>query len=354
MTSAEGVSVEHPLGDRAGADPALVWRTIAGYEFYWAAVAAIELGLFDALVPSPSSAADLGPRLDCDPARLTALCDVLVASGLLVRVGAAPDGAFTLSATASAFLVSDAERSMKNLLLRSPGPWENWPGLASTMRGADPPRPADGTFYAGLVEATFPTQFAAARVLASKMSDARAVLDLGAGAAPWSIAFLETFPRATAVAVDLPEVIPAARNAAALHGVGDRLQLVSGDYWQAAIDKESFDIVILAHVVRAEGPRAPDLIRRAAAFLAADGTLAVADYFVDDDRNGPVNSLLLGLTMMSATPDGRTFTRAEHRAWFADAGLGDIENHQLIPGQEVMTARKPLGPSTQTREESRE
>lgn len=341
MTASEGVNPQSRGGaNLSESNPGLVWQTIAGYQVYWAAVAAVELGLFDALATSMQDPGQLGSRLGCEPERLSSLCDVLVACGLLVRSGQADSLGYGLSETARAFLVSGAERSMKDLLLRSPGPWENWPSLASTLRGADPPQPADGAFYAALVQATFPTQYAAARVLASRMATVSSVLDLGTGAAPWSIALLEAFPEAGAVAVDLPEVTPAAQEAAGRHGVSDRMKLIAGDYWHTHLDSGSFDVVVLAHVLRAEGRRAPDLLRLAAAALAPGGTLVVADYFVDDDRNGPVNSLLLGLTMMTATPEGRTFTRSEHRAWFAAAGLSDVQSHQLTPGQEVMTARK--------------
>jgi len=317
--------------------PAPVWATIAGYQFYWAAVAGVELGVFDALAESPATVAALASRAGCAVSRLRSLADVLVASGLLER---GPDDRYRISDTARAFLVSGAERSMTDLLLRSPGPWQNWPALASTMRGADPPGPADAAFYAALVQATFPTQYAAAKVLASRLPAARAVLDLGAGAAPWSIALLEAFQAARAVAIDLPAVLPAARAEVAEHALGDRFELIAGDYWEVPVDPEGFDVVVLGHILRAEGDRAPGLVSRAAAALAPGGTLVVADYFVDDDRSGPVNSLLLGLTMMAATTEGRTSTRSEHRGWFEAAGLVGVEEHQLIPGQEVMTARK--------------
>lgn len=326
------------VGSAGVADPGPVWATIAGYQFYWAAVAGVQLGVFDALTGSPASPADLASRTGCAPGRVRSLADVLVASGLLSRTTGEE---YAITDTARTFLVSGSDRSMTDLLLRSPGPWQNWPGLAATVQGADPPAPADAPFYAALVRATFPTQYAAATVLASRMPDVASVLDVGAGAAPWSIALLEASPAARATAVDLAEVVPAAGQAATEHGVRDRMELVAGDYWDVPFDPGAFDVVVLGHVLRAEGDRAPDLVARAAAALAPGGTLVVADYFVDDDRRGPVNSLLLGLTMMTATPDGRTSTRSEHRSWFAAAGLTVIEERRLIPGQEVMTARRP-------------
>lgn len=326
----------------AATDPEAVWATIAGYQFYWAAVAGVQLGVFDALAKSPASAAELAANAGCTAARMRGLADVLTASGMVVR---GPLDEYRISETARAFLVSGAERSMTDLLLRSPGPWQNWPQLASTLQGAEPPVPADGAFYAALVRATFPTQYAAAKVLASNIPAATSVLDLGAGAAPWSIAILEAFPAAIAKVVDLPEVLPAAEVAIAAHGLGSRFDMVAGDYWAVPLEAEAFDVVVLGHVLRGEGDRAPALVRRAAEAMAPGGLLVVADYFVDDDRTGPVNSLLLGLTMMSATTGGRTFTRSEHRSWFEEAGLTGVDGIQLTPGQEVMTARKP-GPAS--------
>lgn len=315
-----------------------MWATIAGYQFYWAAVAGVQLGVFDTLAKSPANAAELAASADCAPARMRGLADVLVASGLVTR-GSRDE--YLITETAKAFLVSGAQRSMTDLLLRSPGPWQNWPQLASTIQGADPPVPADGHFYAALVRATFPTQYAAAQVFASRIPTATSVLDLGAGAAPWSIAILEAFPAATAKAVDLPEVLPAAESSMAARGLAGRFELTAGDYWEVPLDAEAFDVVVLGHVLRAEGDRAPELVRRAAGALAPGGLLVVADYFVDDDRAGPMNSLLLGLTMMTATTEGRTSTRSEHRSWLEAAGLTGVDGMQLTPGQEIMTARKP-------------
>ena len=69
--------------------------------------------------------------------------------------------------------------------------------------------------------------------------------------------------------------------------------------------------------------------------------MLVADYFVDDDHRGPLNALLLGATMMAATPNGATFARSDLRTWLVDAGFVDVELRQPYPFQDVMLARKP-------------
>jgi hypothetical protein len=71
----------------------------------------------------------------------------------------------------------------------------------------------------------------------------------------------------------------------------------------------------------------------------------VADYFVDDDRRGPLNALLLGVTMAASVPNAATYTEAEFRGWLIDAGFVDVERSSPVPFQDVLVARKPEEPT---------
>ncbi len=320
------------------ADPGAVWRVINGCSAYFVAVAGVRLGVFDALATGPLDAPALAARCETPAPRLRTLCDALVGIGLLGRDG----DAYVNTLESDAFLVAARPRSMQDLLLHSPGPIENWPALDDTVRGAAPPHVVGGDFYRDLVRATFPTQYAAASALRAELGDVEAVLDLGAGAAPWTIALLEANRDARAVVNDLPDVIDITRQSVAAHGCSDRCTYVAGDYFEVALDTGAFDVVVLAHVLRAEGAeRAPRLLRRAVDALRPGGVAVVADYFVDDDRQGPLNALLLGATMMAATTTGATFTRSEYRGWLSAAGLTDVAARQPVSFQEVLIARKP-------------
>jgi ubiquinone/menaquinone biosynthesis C-methylase UbiE len=320
------------------ADPGAVWRVINGCSAYFVAVAGVRLGVFDALASGPLDAPTLAARCGAPATRVQMLCDALVGIGLLGRDGAA----YVNTPESDTFLVGERPRSMRDLLLHSPGPFENWPALAGTVRGESPPQVVGGDFYRDLVRATFPTQYAAACALRDDLGTVTRVLDLGAGAAPWAIALLETNPDAGAVLNDLPAVIDITRESAAAHGCADRCSFVAGDYFDVELDDAAFDVVVLGHVLRAEGADgARRLLRRALGALRPGGTVVVADYFLDDDRQGPVNALLLGATMMAATPDGATFTRTAYRGWLADAGATSVEARQPVPFQEVLLARKP-------------
>jgi len=327
----------------AVADPGAVWRIIQGFSAYWATVAALDLGLFDALAGGPQALEELAEATGGSPSHLEGLVDALVAVGLLGRAG----DRCSLLPVAETFLVSGARRSMAELVRWSPGPWSNWPHLADTVRTGRPPDPvedAPGEFYGHLVDATFPTQHAAAcrAVEVLGIGGAPTVLDLGAGAAPWAIAVLETCPEARAVVNDLPDVVPAAIRAAERHGVADRCRALPGDYFEVALDDAVHDVVVLANVCRAEGAEgAAALIARAARALRPGGRLLLADYFLDDDRTGPPAALMLGLTMMAATTRGRVFCRHDFSSWVEASGLTGVEFLVPLPGTEILTAVRP-------------
>jgi SAM-dependent methyltransferase len=331
-----------PVVTERNADPGAIWGVVNGLGAYFATVAAVRLGVFDALAEAPLGIGELAVRLGATPTRLASLCDALVGLELLTRQG----DAYRLTSAADTFLVSGRPRSMRELVLHSPGPWENWPALDATVLGAVPPAPVSESFYRELVRATFPTQHAVAVSTAEHLGPVERICDLGAGAAPWTIAFLEASPDARAVVNDLPSVAAIAQETIDAAGLGDRCAVLPGDYFTIPLQPATFDIVVLAHVLRAEGPaRARRLLARAASALRPGGRVVVADYFVADDHCGPLNALLLGATMMAATDAGATFTYADCRAWLAEAQFTDVELLSPLPFQEVMIAHKPGRPT---------
>jgi SAM-dependent methyltransferase len=335
--------------DAAAVSPARVWDLVNGFVAYHAVRAADELGVFAALGDGPCGLAELSSRCAAKPDRLLALCTANLAAGTLDLDG---EG-FGLSPFAAAHLVPGRAGYLGALLRQSPGPLENWPALAETVRGAAPPRDVGsegGAFLAELVDATFPAQLGAARAtvagpLAGELSDeprrGRRVLDLGAGGAPWTIAVLEADPEATAVVNDLPGVIGIARRRLTDAGLLGRAELRPGDYW--TIDPPGpADLVVLGHVCRAEGDAgATELVGRARDFLRPGGLLLIAEYLLDDDRRGPAQAQLLGTTMMASTSRGATFTRAQAQRWLSANGLELLSLTWPLPPTAVLLARRP-------------
>ena len=345
--------VGRPWTDYKPPPSAPVWAVIGGFGSFHVLVAALELGVFDVLAnrganpgTSPAAtAAELADELEVSAPHLEALLDSLAVLGLLERVG----GRYGLNDAAARYLTTDGAASMASLVPVAPGPLENWSRLADTIRAGRPANPIDDNpadFYRALVEGTFTTVLRAAtradlQVRYSAMDSPR-VLDLGAGGAPWAIAVLKACPGGTAVVNDLAGIIDVARRTTAEHGVADRCEFRSGDFHGIHIEPEGYDIVVLGHVCRTEGPDGTRrLIERAWEALRPEGRLLLADYFVAPEPQWSPHSVLMGMTMMAGTVNGFGITAAQTAAWLQDAGFEALRLIEPIGHQHAFLACKP-------------
>ncbi|MFJ6567404.1 class I SAM-dependent methyltransferase [Streptomyces sp. NPDC091292] len=396
--------------DSTPVGPAPVWDVINGFASYWALSAALDLGLFDALAKDADSgngldAAQLATAIGAaGPGPVTVLAETLVALDLLAAEG----DRFRLTPVAERYLVSTAPASMAALVRYSPGPQAAWPGLADTVRtGAPEPSVAAELtdLYPALVRATGPTQSGVATAVAAEL-ERRAwwprrptVVDLGCGSGAWLTALLRTRPHGTVIAVDLPHVLPIAERAATDAGLRGQVVAVPGDYLDAALPVATADVVVLAHVLRAEPPeRARKLLTRAVELAGADGVVVVVDYARPDpatashhdsggtgdgdtshggtgdigtrdigtrdigtrdigtggdDRTAVCASarheLLLSLTMLASTA-GLGVTVADLRAWAEAAGAELVDSFEPVPRQHVRLIRSRTRSRTRTPE----
>ena len=336
-----------PWRDHKPPPSATVWSIIQGYGNYWMLVAAIELGVFDALEKAgPSRLDELARQLEVSPPHLGSLLDSLVAMGALDQIREV----YELNEAAERYLTTNGAASMAELVAVAPGPLANWTTLAETIRTGRPSSPIEddaAAFYVPLVRATFPTQRRAAMFTArmlglGRMTRGPRVLDVGAGGAPWAIAFLEAHPEATAVVNDLPGVLPVAVGKVADAGLTNRVELRPGDFRTLDFEREAYDIVVLGHVCRTEGiDGAPALIRRAHAALVPGGRLVLADYFPDNDRKANPFGVLMGATMMASTEVGLTFTHGQYVGWLSDAGFRPVRLIEPIGFNQVFISTKP-------------
>jgi SAM-dependent methyltransferase len=343
----------------APVSPAPVWDVINGFSSYWALRTALDLGVFDALAGGKAcDGAELARAVGAaDPTPVTVLADTLIALGLLTSDD---DGRYRLGGAADRYLTSGSPASMAALVRHSPGPARSWPELAHTIRrgSPDPSLAAElAAFYPQLAPATAPTQAAVAAAVGSELErrgrwpDSPVIVDLGCGSGAWLATLLGQRPDATGVGVELPGVLPVAERTAADAAVRERLTLIGGDYLTVALPVERADVVLLAHVLRAEpAERAQRLLRRAIELAGPDGVVVVADYPRPDDAadaadGGPAtdrtaacsaakHELLLSLTMLASTP-GAGVTVAALRAWAGAAGAELITALEPIPRQHV-------------------
>ena len=340
--------VGRPFTDYKPPAAAPVWAVIEGLGRYHVLLAALELGVFEALDEAPDTgmtAGELAGRLGLPELHVESLLDSVVALGLLDRV--VDD--FRLNDAARRYLLVDGAASMAGLIPVAPGPHENWTRLADTVRSGRPATPIDddpAAFYVPLVEGTFTTMWRCASRADFKMRysalAAPRILDLGAGGAPWSIAMLQACAHGRATVNDLDRVIDVARRKTAEHGVADRCEFVPGDFHTVPLEDGAYDVVVLGHVCRTEGPDgARHLVERAYAALRPEGRVVLADYFVGPNHKTNPHAVLMGMTMMASTVNGFGVTTETATGWLRDAGFEALRLIEPIGFQFAYVASKP-------------
>lgn len=292
--------------------------------------AAVELDVFTAIDEGKQTAEAVASRAGADASAMRRLLDVLVAMKHLTRGG----GQYDLTPATRTFLSRKSDLFMEGIDQVSRMLSMSWQQLAQAVRDGHPvvlggaPR---GEFFAVLVKSIFPQSYAGGKIAARGIPPQarkriRNILDIGGGAASWSISIAQEIPGARVTLVDLPEVVPVARQYTERHGVADRFEYREGDFRAVEFGAEQFDLVILGHIIHGEGAEwGKRLIARCAAALRGKGMLLIAELIPNDARTGPAIPMLFDLNMLLHTPSGATFTMRDYREWLKAAGFGPVK-----------------------------
>ena len=334
-----------PWRDHKPPPSSSVWGVIQAGNTYWMLVAAIDLGVFDVLeARGRQCAKKLADHLDVSANHLQHLLDSMVTLGFLDQI----NDEYEITETAERYLCRNGVASMASLVRVSPGPLENWLNLAETIRTGEVGAAVEDDiagFYGPLVKATFPTQHRVAARLGLKLGWQRKsnlrILDLGAGCAPWAIAIMEQSTGSTAVINDLPEIIGLAKTMVGTRGLTARSEFRPGNFQDLDCEAGAYDVVVLGHVCRTEGPElALRLIARAVNALKPGGQLLVADYFADNERKLNAFGVQMGMTMLANTMRGCILTHGQMHSWLSSQPLESIRMMEPIAFNRVYVSTR--------------
>lgn len=292
--------------------------------------AAVELDVFSSIASGATTAREIASKANADEFALRRILDALAALKYLNRKG----DRYSLSPHSAAFLVRGSELYMEGIDQFAKSQMMGWFQLAETVKSGRPVvAPGDeagrATFFSILVRCIFPLGFVAAKAAVAAISSARRarirrILDVGGGAAPWSIPFAQTIRGARVTVLDLPPVTQITREYAARFGVGDRYDYLEGDLRQVDFGG-GYDLITLGHIIHGEGrDGGRRLVERSAEALADRGLLLIAEFIPNNDRTGPASAMMFGINMLLHTPHGDVFTMKDYREWLKAAGLKTI------------------------------
>jgi hypothetical protein len=157
----------------------------------------------------------------------------------------------------------------------------------------------------------------------------------------WGIALAQSSQLVHVTAVDWPEVLPVTRKTVARFGLMKRFQFVAGDLLAADFGR-NHAVATLGHILHSEGEeRSRALLRKTFAALASGGTIAVAEFLVNDERTEPLVGLLFAVNMLVNTDCGDTYSFREISAWLAEAGFVNPRTLEAPGPSPLILATKP-------------
>ena len=293
--------------------------------------AAVRHGLFDHLAAGPQSADELAVKAGISPRGARILLNALVGLEVLTKDAG---GRYAHTPDSAEFLVSSKPGYVGGFLKHTSGQLiPKWLKLTDIVKTGKPAMAVNqegegSAFFTEFVEDLFPMNYQAASALgdALKLSDAKGpvrVLDLAAGSGVWGIALAQKSPQVRVTAVDWPNVLATTRKVAAKHGVADRFQFVAGDLDSADLGT-GYQVATLGHILHSEGvERSKSLLAKTFRSLAPGGTIAIAEWLVNDERTQPTPGLIFAVNMLVNTDAGDTFSFNEIREWLQQAGFKD-------------------------------
>jgi SAM-dependent methyltransferase len=331
--------------DRLGVLPSPLIVAFWGMESSRALIAAIELGLFDAIAEEPRTADRLATDLGYDEVGVEALLNALNGFGYLRRRG----GLYSLRRSARRWLTSGARFSVARPFGLFGLLWGELDDIERRVRegGArDFHANRDAEFWrryeVGLGEAA---RLTAGSIAKSVRLDGvpRTLLDVGGGHGAFSAAFCDRYPELRATVLDLPGAADIGRRLTAERGLTDRVSYVEGDLMGDDWGSD-YDVVLIFNVLHVLSPEhAAAAVIQAFRALRSGGTLAIVDAVHAEGRGGDVDAVAGGSELLFYVINGtRAYPEETIRAWLRDAGFEAVGRKRLLAMPEALiTARKP-------------
>ena len=319
--------------------------------FWYSAIlrAGIKLDVFTLLEGSSATVDQVADNIGASPRYVHAFLDSCVVLDLLEK---GSDG-YTNSRLTSQFLVKGKKEYVGDHALHHTNTWASWGRLDELIREGKTLLP----FETGFVDAgTYWTNYmmgqhnragsGQARCLVESVDlhDKRKMLDLGGGAASYSIALCGANPGLKAVVVDRKEPLSIAKPLVAEGNLQDRITLVEGDFSDISLDMD-YDVVLISGVVLIQSEaKSRRLFKLAYGAMAPRGLVIVQDYLRVDHspERLKLDTLEDMYVLVAFDPEAGDREGTEVASWLEDAGFRDPKLIPLPTQLAVVTAEKPL------------
>jgi len=307
-------------------------RLVQGFREYQVIVAACKLKIPDLLAAGPATADELAAATQTREPSMRRFLRGLVAIGAVAE----QSGDRFAATEVLDFFRSDKPGLRNMALMLSEEAYRTWGHLTYSLRTGTPafehvfgkPRwealagdpEAAATFNAAMIEMT--SRIAVDFVAAYDFTGVRTVADIGGGNGALITAVLEAHPEMRGVLFDLSQGLAGARDLIDARGVGDRIELVEGSFFESV--PRGADLYLLKSIIHDwDDERAEEILRTSRGGMTAASRIVVIERLLPARNEASVAALeavMSDLNMMVVL-GGRERTPDEYGALFAKTGL---------------------------------
>ena len=318
--------------------------------FWYSAIlrAGIKLDVFSLLEDQPLTYHEVAQHLNASPRYAHAFLDSCVALDLLETTG----DKYANSSLASKFLVPARKEYVGDHALHHTNTWASWGRLDEIIREGKTLLP----YETGFVDVpTYWTNYMMGQhnraasgqayylVKSLDLRGRRKLLDLGGGAASYSIALCGANPQLNAVVVDRKEPLVIAKSMVEEHNLQDQISLLEGDFLETDLGKD-YDVVLISGVVLIKSePDCRQLFGLAYELLAPGGLVVIQDYMrIEESAERRKLDTLEDMYVLVAFDPGAGDREGEEVAsWLRDSGFQATRTIPLPTQLALVTAEKP-------------
>jgi acetylserotonin O-methyltransferase len=316
-------------------EPLLIIELIEAFRRSKVMFAAVSLGVFDRLTEGPKDVRTLASLTATDPDALERLLDACVALELLNK----RDGRYSNLPVSQTYLSRSSPSTLSGYILYSNRAlYPLWGKLESAVRAGSNCWEQTFGSRGNIFDHFFETEEAKRDFLAGMhgfglLSSPRVaaafdltgfhrLVDLGGATGHLAIEICNKCRNLRGVVFDLPSVAEIAREYVSRSGMANRIEVIEGDFFQDPLpEADLFTVGRILHDWSEEKIRR--LLNKIHGRLPSKGALLVAERLLNDDKTGPLSSLLQSLSMLVST-EGKERTLREYEVLLHEAGFNEV------------------------------
>ena len=341
MTTGTSADTSSSQADRQAStvSPEPIMRLASGFMAAKHLFAANELGVFESLADSPATIDALADRTGLTRRAARISVDAMVALGLLERDG----DTYRNGEAAAAFLTGRTPADLRPFLhFWDKISYPTWTGLADALSTGPTKEVFDLDDELQLVASAGIEAILAgpARALPETFdfSPHRRLLDVGGGTGSWTIPVAQRYPNLEATVVELPAVVPLARERIAEADLTSRVTAEVGDVMSGELPT-GYDVFLVANLIHYWAPQDNrallERVRRAA---GAGSRLLLADFWTNATHTEPLHAALMAGEFAAHLRDGDVYSVDEVRDWLPETGWRFVEHAPLAGPQSLIVA----------------